>query len=196
LCYNYDLKEGICILRVISGSARGRKLKVPAGLAVRPTADRVKEALFNILRDQVPGCRFLDLFAGSGSIGIEALSRGAGAAVFVETNHRHAAMIKENLKATGLEQCARLIPAKVAEALRLLAEEGQAFNLIFLDPPYLKNLEAVTMADIDRYQLLKPEGLIIVESSKRDCLPESVDSLKLLRTEKYGDTLLSFYGRK
>lgn len=162
-------------------------------MAVRPTGDRVKEALFNILRDRVPGCCFLDLFAGSGSIGIEALSRGASVAVFVEANRRHAAIIKENLKGCGLEQKARLIPAKVAEALRLLAEEGQVFDLIFMDPPYLKNLETVTLADIQRYHLLKAEGMIIVESSKRDCLPQSVDDLRLLRTEKYGDTLLSFF---
>jgi 16S rRNA (guanine(966)-N(2))-methyltransferase RsmD len=161
---------------------------------VRPTADRVKEALFNILCGHVPGCRFLDLFAGSGSIGIEALSRGAIMAVFVEANYRHAAIIKENLKACGLEPGARLIPAKAAEALRLLAEEGQAFDLIFLDPPYLKNFEAVTLTDINRYHLLKPGGMVIVESSKKDCLPQYVDGLKLLRTEKYGDTVLSFYG--
>ncbi|TEB14531.1 Ribosomal RNA small subunit methyltransferase D [Pelotomaculum sp. FP] len=160
---------------------------------MRPTADRVKEALFNILREHVPGCCFLDLFAGSGSIGIEALSRGASVAVFVEANHRHAAIIKENLKACGLEPSARLITAKVTEALNLLAQEGQAFDLVFLDPPYLKSLEAVTLADIDRYHLLKPGGMVIVESSKRDCLPQSVDGLRLLRTEKYGDTLLSFY---
>jgi 16S rRNA (guanine(966)-N(2))-methyltransferase RsmD len=162
-------------------------------MAVRPTGDRVKEALFNILRDRVPDCRFLDLFAGSGNIGIEALSRGASVAVFVEANRRHAAIIKENLKACGLEPKARLISAKVAEALRLLAEEGQAFDLIFLDPPYLKSFEAVTLADIERYHLLKPEGVIIVESSKKDCMPQSVGDLSLLRTEKYGDTLLSFF---
>jgi 16S rRNA (guanine966-N2)-methyltransferase len=160
---------------------------------VRPTADRVKEALFNILRDQVPGCCFLDLFAGSGSIGIEALSRGANGAVFVEANHRHAAIIRENLKTCGLEPYARVIAAKAAEALNLLAQEGQAFDLVFLDPPYSKNMEAVTLADINRYHLLKPGGMVIVESSKRDCLPQSVDGLSLLRTEKYGDTILSFY---
>lgn len=162
---------------------------------MRPTADRVKEALFNILRDRVPGCHFLDLFAGSGSIGIEALSRGAGTAVFVEANYRHAAIIKDNLKATGLEPGARLISTKVAEALRLLAEEGQSFDLIFLDPPYLKSLEADTLADIERYDLLQQKGMIIVESSKRDCLPKHLDGLRHLRNEKYGDTLLSFYAK-
>lgn len=160
---------------------------------MRPTADRVKEALFNILGNYVPGCRFLDLFAGTGSIGIEALSRGASMAVFVEANYRHAAIIKENLKVCGFECDARIITAKVTDALRQLAEEGQAFDLIFLDPPYLKDLEAVTLAIIVRYHLLKPAGMVIVESSKRDCPPQSVDSLRLLRTEKYGDTLLSFY---
>lgn len=178
---------------MISGSARNRKLKVPGGLAVRPTSDRVKEALFNILREHVPGCHFLDLFAGSGSIGIEALSRGASMAVFVEANYRHAAIIRENLKACGLEPDARLVKAKAAEALYMLAQEGQAFDIVYLDPPYMKNLEAVTLADICRYGLLKPGGMVIVESSKRDCLPQSVDSLRLLRIEKYGDTLLSFY---
>lgn len=92
-----------------------------------------------------------------------------------------------------MESNARLMPAKVAEALRLLAAEGQAFDLIFMDPPYLKSLEAVTLADICRYHLLQPEGLIIVESSKRDCLPKPLDDLRHVRTERYGDTLISFY---
>src|SRR5665647_70419 len=120
LCYNIRLKEGIFILRVIAGSAKRRKLKTPRGLAVRPTSDRVKEALFNMLGSTILHCRFLDLFAGTGNIGIEALSRGAAGSTFVENNKNNIHIIKENLHITGLEDKARLICRDAADALLLL----------------------------------------------------------------------------
>ncbi|MGI6491609.1 MAG: 16S rRNA (guanine(966)-N(2))-methyltransferase RsmD [Pelotomaculum sp.] len=180
---------------MISGSARNRKLKVPAGQLVRPTSDRVKEALFNIISTRVEGSYILDLFAGSGSIGIEALSRGADKAVFIESNHRHASIIEENLKTCGFDLDVRLIRTKVSDGLRILYAEGVAFDLIFLDPPYMKDSVVATLADISRYHLLKENGLVIVESSKRDSMPQIVEDLQLLRVEKYGDTTLSFYGK-
>lgn len=168
-------------------------MKVPRGLDVRPTADRVKEALFNILGSLVPGSHFLDLFAGTGNIGIEALSRGAGSAVFVEKNHKNAQVIKENLAATGLDGHARLIRRDVADTLPLLGREGQRFDIVFLDPPYLKDFEKRTLAGIVGHGLLKPGAKVIIESSKKDNLPRDVEDLKMIRQEKYGDTLLSFY---
>ncbi|MFX4261699.1 16S rRNA (guanine(966)-N(2))-methyltransferase RsmD [Pelotomaculum propionicicum] len=181
------------MLRVISGSAKKRKLKTPPGMGVRPTSDRVKEALFNILGNSVPDCSFLDLFAGSGNIGIEALSRGAASAVFVENNYKNLLVIKENLHLTGLEDKARLIRGEVAAVLSGLGLENQAFDIIFLDPPYLKDYEIKTLAAIARHRLLKPDGRVIVESSKNQHLPPDAGGLEIIRQEKYGDTVLSFY---
>lgn len=178
-------------MRVITGIAGRRKLKAPSGRAVRPTADRVKEALFNILADRTPGSLFLDLFAGSGGIGIEALSRGALQVVFVEKDFHHICVIKKNLKLIGLEEKARLINRDVFKALPLL--QGGCFDLIFVDPPYHKGFEIDTLAAVDRYGLLKLEGMLIVESSKRTTLPSAIGRLRLSRQERYGDTLLSFY---
>ncbi len=181
------------ILRVIAGTAKNRKLKVPGGLKLRPTGDRVKEALFNILGDFVPDCLFLDLFAGTGSIGIEALSRGATGAVFVEKNRKNMLVLKENLVLTGLQSRARVICLDVFKALPVLRKEGQLFDLVFLDPPYLKNFEGEVLSGIAGYNLLKPCGKVVAESSKKDLLPPAVGPLKLNRQESYGDTVLSIY---
>lgn len=160
---------------------------------MRPTSGRVKEALFNILGDLVVGCCFLDLFAGTGNIGIEALSRGAEVAVFVDNDIKNISVIKKNLAITGFESCARVIHLDVEDALKLLGKEGCKFDLIFIDPPYLKGFETNTLAGIASHGLLKPEGKVIVESSKKDYLPRGVEDIKIIRQEKYGDTLLSFY---
>jgi 16S rRNA (guanine966-N2)-methyltransferase len=138
-------------------------------------------------------CSFLDLFAGTGNIGIEALSRGAAGSVFVEIDKNNIHIIKENLHITGLEDKARLICRAVADALPLLGSEGQKFDLIFLDPPYLKDNEINTLAGIARHRLLRPDGRVVVESSKKHHLPRIIDNLEIIRQEKYGDTLLSFY---
>jgi len=180
-------------LRVIAGAAKKRRLKAPRGLKVRPTSDRVKEALFNILGPLVEGSNFLDLFAGTGSVGIEALSRGARRAVFVEKNIENINVIKENLSITGLGNGARLVCLSVAQALPLLGREGVKYELIFIDPPYFKGLVSGTLSGIARNGLLKPGGTVVVESSNKDLLPREAFFLRLFRQEKYGDTLLSFY---
>jgi len=168
-------------------------LKAPRGLKVRPTSDRVKEALFNILGPLVEGSNFLDLFAGTGSIGIEALSRGAGKAVFVEKNSENINIIKENLNITGLGAGARVVCLSVEQALPLLGREGVKYGLIFIDPPYHKDLVSSTLNGIAKDGLLKPGGMVVVESSNKDILPREAFFLRLFRQEKYGDTLLSFY---
>ncbi|MDO5702981.1 MAG: 16S rRNA (guanine(966)-N(2))-methyltransferase RsmD, partial [Lachnospiraceae bacterium] len=127
-------------MRVIAGSARSMPLRTIKGMDVRPTTDRTKETLFNILQTRVPDCRFLDLFAGSGSIGIEALSRGAGHAVFVEKDRRVRKLIEENLVFTKLMDRARVIGGDVSAVLPQL-EGGEPFDIIFMDPPFLKDLE-------------------------------------------------------
>lgn len=183
-------------MRVISGTAGRRRLKTPGGLKVRPTADRVKEALFNILGDRVPGSRFLDLFAGTGNVGIEALSRSAAVAVFVEKDIRNIRIIKENTRITGLERQAKLLCKDVLGAINFLGSQGQKFDIIFADPPYLKDLEIGVLLAIAGHGLLEPDGMVIIESNKKDLPPGDVKELKTFRQERYGDTLLSFYRYK
>ncbi len=180
-------------MRVISGTAKKRRLKTPKGYNVRPTADRVKEALFNILGERVPGCKFLDLFAGAGNIGIEALSRGAVDVVFVENDIKNIRIIKENLKITGLEEQAELICKDVLNAIVILGMRKKQFDIIFLDPPYLKNYETGVLLAIASHGLLSPGGMVIVESNIKSRPPGGAKNLKTIRQEKYGDTMLSFY---
>jgi len=181
-------------LRVIAGIAGRKRLKVPSGRAVRPTAGRVKEALFSILADRVPGSLFLDLFAGSGGIGIEALSRGALKAVFIEKNFHHIHLLNYNLKTVGFVEKATIINRDVGQSLPFL--RGDRFDLVFMDPPYDRGFENSTLDAIARYNLLRPDGMVVVESSKHTILPSEVIRLRLTRQERYGDTLLSFYKNK
>ena len=143
--------------------------------------------------NRVPGSNFLDLFAGSGNIGIEALSRGAAGVVFVEVNDKVLHIIRENLRITGFAGQARVMRGEAASVISRLGGEKQVFDLIFLDPPYHKDLETETLTGIARHRLLKPGGRVIVESSKDCHLPRIVEDLEIIRQEKYGDTLLSFY---
>jgi len=181
-------------LRVIAGSARKRRLKAPPGRDVRPTADRVKEALFNILAEHTHGCTFLDLFAGTGGVGIEALSRGAEKAVFVEKDARVIKVLQENLSLTGLAVRAETICGEVENGLKRLGSQSRQFELVFLDPPYGQGLVQPTLTGLVKYNLIPPRGLVVVETGKQELLPAQVAILKLYRQVRYGDTLLSFYG--
>lgn len=151
-------------MRVIAGSARHLMLKTVDGQNTRPTTDRIKETLFNMLQNEIYGCRFLDLFAGSGAIGIEALSRGADFAVFVEKDRRAARCIRENLAFTRLDGRARLMQTDVFAALQSL--EGQpAFDLIFMDPPYDQKLEQKALEALASSALVHAQTLIVAEAS-------------------------------
>ena len=184
-------------MRVIAGTAKRRGLIVPRGLAVRPTADRVKEALFSILGALVPGCSFLDLFAGAGTVGIEALSRGAGRVVFVEKDVNNRRVIEKNLQSTDLAENARRLGLPVEKALPLLAAELTSFDLVFMDPPYEQGLIPATLAGLCRYDLLKPRGVAIAESGKKTFTPENVAGrLWRYRQEVYSETMLTFYQYK
>jgi len=157
-------KEKEKYMRVIAGKARRLPLKTVAGMDTRPTTDRIKETLFNMLQNDLEGCRFLDLFSGSGGIGIEALSRGAKEAVFVENDRKAAACINENLQFTKLEKDARVLCCDVLTALRKLESE-KAFDMIFMDPPYDKNLEGQALNYLKDSKLVDEDTLIIVEAS-------------------------------
>lgn len=181
-------------MRIIAGTAKKRLLKVPPGWKGRPTADRIKESLFNILGDSVIDANFLDLFAGTGNIGIEALSRGAQKAVFVEKDSRAAGAILRNLKTCGLDTGAGVMARDVFRALDELAgrEPGQ-FSIVFLDPPYEQGFEIPVIRKVLELDLVAPGGLIVAESSKRTELPPVIMGFSLARQERYGDTIISFY---
>ena len=152
-------------MRVIAGTARSVPLKTLEGKSTRPTTDRIKETLFNILQEEICDSRFLDLFAGSGQIGIEALSRGAACAVFVDNNRHAAACIRDNLKKTKLEQKAEVYAMDALGALKRLANE-EPFQIIFIDPPYQEHLEKGVLEALADSSLLTGETLIIVEAEK------------------------------
>ncbi len=152
-------------MRVIAGSARRLQLKTLEGMETRPTTDRIKETLFNMLAPYLYDCIFLDLFAGSGGIGIEALSRGAMEAVFVEKNPRAMQCVKENLLHTRLERKGMTMSMDVMTALYKLEGEKQ-FDYIFMDPPYGQELERRVLTYLSGSELLAPEGVIIVEAAK------------------------------
>ena len=151
-------------MRVIAGKARRLNLKTIPGIDTRPTTDRIKETLFNILQPELLECRFLDLFSGSGGIGIEALSRGASYAVFVEKNPKAAACIRENLAFTKLAEDGKLLNMDVLQALRSLEGKG-VFDIIFMDPPYDKELEREVLEYLKSSSLLKEDTLMITEAS-------------------------------
>lgn len=178
---------------MISGSAGGHKLKTLKGSLTRPTSDRVKEALFNIISVRIPGARALDLFAGSGGLGIEALSRGAETVVFVEKNPAAVAVIKENLQRTNLWDRSEVINADAMEALAALEKHGRKFDLIFMDPPYGKKLIDGALNKVEKSDIIGEGALIAAEHDVDDRLPESVGRLKAVRQARYGDTVLSFF---
>lgn len=152
-------------MRVIAGSARHIHLKTVPGSDTRPTTDRIKETLFNMIQFQLVDQRFLDLFSGSGAIGIEALSRGASEAVFVENNRNAAACIGENLRATGLEERARLMQCDVLTAISRMNGE-EAFSFVFMDPPYKEELEEETLRALKQSGLIDTDTVIIMEALK------------------------------
>jgi len=180
-------------LRVIAGTAKKRRLKSPGNLPVRPTADRVKEALFNILNLRVPGCSFADLYAGTGGVGIEALSRGAGKVLFAEKDPRVARLLAENIKLTGLNNKAEIVHCDVDLALRRVAQRCEKYDIIFADPPYRQGLAATMLNTLARYPVWQVDVLIVLETDSNEELPEDTGVFVLWRREKYGDTALSFY---
>ena len=187
---------GIVILRVISGMARGNRLKTIKGNTTRPTSDRVKESLFNIIAEYVVDAEVLDLYAGTGNLGIEALSRGAKSAVFVDKSHECSVTIKENLITTKLVEKASIVVNEATNAISILSYQGKKFDIIFLDPPYNKNVIEETLNCIIKNDIIKDNGIIVAERDIDDKVPDELDILKLVRNQKYGDTILSFYKKQ
>ncbi|MBM4429254.1 MAG: 16S rRNA (guanine(966)-N(2))-methyltransferase RsmD [Chloroflexi bacterium] len=179
-------------MRVIAGEAKGRRLFSVPGETTRPITDRVKSALFNILGERVPEARFLDLFAGTGGVGIEALSRGATKATFVERNERALSTIRRNLAATGLAGRARVVRS---DAFKFIAaHQGQPFDIVYVAPPQYQGLWARTLLALDPSPLLAENGLVVVQIYPKEYAPQPLQRLVLTERRKYGSTLLCFYG--
>lgn len=181
---------GHFIMRVIAGSAKGRKLKAPEGLHTRPTTDRLKEALFGSIQFEISGAAFLDLFAGSGGIGIEALSRGARTLDLVEQDAKALFCIRQNIRELSFERQTRIWAMPVERALKELTKEKRVFDIIFMDPPYLKGWENKTAALIAQYSLLGPKGLLIIESSSQTRVEAA--GLVLVKEKEYKTTRFSY----
>ncbi len=178
-------------MRVTGGTGRGIRLKAPSGLRVRPTSDKVKQALFNILGEKVQGAAFLDLFAGAGGIGIEALSRGAARVVFVDDSRRSLDVIRENIMQTGFGDRAEVVSSKAEAYLRRTAER---FDILFLDPPYAEELKPL-LELISGAGMLRPDAIVLAEHFRKQPSPEKAGALTLYREARYGDTILAFYRR-
>ncbi len=175
-------------MRIITGLARGCKLKTPKGYDTRPTADRIKESVFNILSPFIRERVVLDIFAGTGNLGLEALSRGAASAVFIDQRAESIKIIRENAEHTHLEEKTQIIKGESLAILRRLEQNGQRFSLVFCDPPYSKNLCQQVLGFLAEGDLLEPQGLVIVEHAREDDLGGPWGSLLLIRNQTYGST--------
>ena len=179
-------------MRVISGTARGCRLKEPKGRDIRPTTDKVKEALFNIIQFDVAGSRVLDMFAGTGQLGIEALSRGAAEAVFVDSSAAAAAIVRENVRLAGVEDRAEVLKGDSLTSIRGL----EPFDLIFLDPPYSKGLLEQALAAINEFDILRENGIIICELPSDDSVPDAPGGCRAGREYRYGKIRLAVFIRE
>ncbi|MBR1737683.1 MAG: 16S rRNA (guanine(966)-N(2))-methyltransferase RsmD [Firmicutes bacterium] len=178
-------------MRVISGSARGLKLKAPKGSNTRPTADRIKESLFNIIAGELCDICFLDLFGGSGAIGIEAISRGAAKAVFIDSDREAQSIIKDNIKAARFEDKCRVIGCDIKSGIARLSQSGEKFDIIFMDPPYDRGLTEEALDSIVRTRILKDDGFIICEQAIEENEPD-IEGLCVFRTKEYKIAKMTF----
>jgi 16S rRNA (guanine(966)-N(2))-methyltransferase RsmD len=179
-------------MRINTGKYKGRDIKAPVG--IRPTQNLVRKAFFDILGG-VQGCSFLELFAGSGAVGFEALSRGARELVLVESNRSCLAAISRTIEVLKPELCS-VYPQEADKAIESFFRMHKKFDIIFLDPPYYQDLAKKTLQTLEAYDILSPNGLIVLQHFKRENLPEDLGVLSLFRQSKYGDTLLSFYEKR
>lgn len=182
-------------MRVIGGIARGRRIQAPRGRQTRPTSDYLREVLFDLLSQQVSGRTFLDLYAGTGAVGIEALSRGAAWAVFVEHDRSALATLRRNLEASGFLDRSEVVPMEVFRYLRRAASGSRRFDLIFLDPPYQRADATVTLSLIASTGLLAPSGIAVLERSMKSNPVPTPEGLARVREVRHGDSVLQLYRR-
>jgi len=180
-------------VRIIAGTAKGIRLKTPKGINTRPTADRVKESVFGILASTPVDAEVLDLFAGTGNLGLEALSRGAVAAVLVDKNIQSIKTMMENAILTDLSGLTVICREDVMQALRRLENAGKSFDLIFCDPPYNLGLASKVLQVLDLCGVLRTGGVLVLEHSRHEKLPEELKRIVTYRSEFYGETVVSFF---
>ncbi|WP_211745992.1 16S rRNA (guanine(966)-N(2))-methyltransferase RsmD [Paenibacillus sp. Marseille-Q4541] len=180
-------------MRVVSGTAKGRPLKAVPGTGTRPTTDKVKEAVFSMIGPYFEGGNVLDLFAGSGGLGIEALSRGMDKGVFIDLEPKSIEVIRANVKATGLESKAEVYRNEAGRALKLLAKRAVQFDLVFLDPPYrMKNVDELMMT-MQENDMLSQDATVVVEHDANHAYLETIGHFHQVRKSTYGDTAISVY---
>ena len=180
-------------MRVIAGKYRGRKLKSPPSIQTRPTSDRLRETLFNILAPRIEGTRFLDLCAGTGAVGIEALSRGAARVIFVDRSRKMSALIAANVESLEVTDATEIATTEALEFLRRHIKHHEPFDIIFFDPPYAEDYEAVLGFIAEHAaEILQADGMVIVEHHKKKLLSDE-PPLEWYRELKQGDSMLSFF---
>jgi 16S rRNA (guanine(966)-N(2))-methyltransferase RsmD len=178
---------------VISGIYRGRKLRTVEGMSVRPTSDKLRETLFNILAPRMRNSRFLDVCAGSGAVGIEAISRGACEVAFIDNSRRACSVIETNLRALGVEAEAAIINREAAAALKQLAKQGKEFDVVFFDPPYDSDIYDAVMLLLDQLPLLSADAIVIAEHRAKTPPKDRYGRLRMYRDLKQGESALAFY---
>lgn len=180
-------------MRVIAGQYKGRRLKALDGMAVRPTSDRMRETLFNILAPRIEDARFVDVCAGSGAVGIEALSRGASQVTFIESARKATSVISENLRHCGITNDFKFISRDAIAAMKYLAYEKQQFDIIYFDPPYDSDIYSPVMWQIAQNNLLAEDGILIVEHRRQLPLAPNYDDLRPYRELVQGESVLTFF---
>ncbi|MFC1570523.1 16S rRNA (guanine(966)-N(2))-methyltransferase RsmD [Candidatus Omnitrophota bacterium] len=183
-------------MRIIAGTNRGRKIKQPQLDTVRPTKDRVREAVFSMIADRIPEAEVLDIFSGSGAYGLEALSRGAKSCVFIEKDPECANILQENISILKEEEKSSNMTMDALEAVKSLGGEKAKFDLIFSDAPYTLNINKKLLIMIYQYDILKPTGMLVIEHSSQEELPAVEGDVSFYKQKTYGDTTISLFLRK
>lgn len=182
------------MLRIIGGSLKGRQIKAPEGAGTRPTSSKVREAVFDILSFRIAGSKFLDLYAGSGAMGIEALSRGASFSLFVESHHEAVALLKDNLARLGLDGNSQVLQMPAEKALRKIGEMAMGFDMVFMDPPYRDDHWDKTLTLLGEAGILERGASIILEHGTKT-KPALPGWLREIKSYKYGDSSLILAGK-
>ena len=181
-------------MRIITGDFKGRRLEMPEGKDIRPTTEKVKEAIFSIIAGNVPGAVCVDLFAGTGNLGLEALSRGAEKCYFADNSRESLNLIKRNIAMCKAEEWSVVIPGDFERVLARLGERGEKIDIFFLDPPYREGLYEKCFELIREYDLLAEEGIIIAEHGEREPLPVEIEGYIVLKERNYGSVAITIYG--
>ncbi len=184
-------------MRIITGKFKNQYIYIPQKIHFRPTSNKVKESIFSSLGEKIIDSNFLDLFSGSGNIGIEALSRGAKQVFFIDNNLKSINLIKYNLKSFKIsDKYFKIIKNDFKKALKFLNNQNIKFDIIYADPPYEKNFLKIVLKYLDNYNILSNSGIFLLEQSKREKFNETLINLELFKILEYGDTIVSFYKRK